>query len=71
MAASLKQTANQAASVATSTEELVSAVNEMAASIEQVSANTVSLASSISESAAAMQETAVQSCVIEAFYPCQ
>ena len=44
MTASLSETAGQAETVATATEELVSGVNEMAASIEQVSANTVSLA---------------------------
>src|SRR5947209_3497505 len=38
--ASLKETAEQAAAVGGSTEELASSVNEVAASIEQVNANT-------------------------------
>src|SRR3954454_13498192 len=40
MTASLKETADQAVSVAGSAEELASSLNEMAASVEEVSATT-------------------------------
>src|SRR4030095_13680577 len=51
MAASLKETAQQATSVTTSAEELASAVAESAASVEQVTSNTAHLSEAITRTA--------------------
>ena len=52
------QTGIDTTAVANSTEQMVSSINETAASIEQVTANTTSLASSIAETSTAIEEMA-------------
>jgi len=56
MTVSLKDTAAQAGSVATSTENLVSAINEIAASIEQVTRSSESLTSFVKQTATAIRD---------------
>ena len=56
VSASLRDSTEQAAGLATSTEQIASSVNEMAASIEQVTANSVNLAASVTETSTAVEE---------------
>src|SRR5688500_14584718 len=56
-AASLKETATRAASVAGSSEQLVSSMNEMAASTEQVNGSAIVLTQAMNEISAAVEET--------------
>ena len=58
MAVSLKETADQAQSLARSSEDTVSAINEIAASIEQVNGNTAEVATAATQTATAIKQIA-------------